>query len=220
MTRAAGLSVAAALLAFALFAHAQTAAQRAGYSAAELYNAANAYARAGNAGLAVLNYERAHLIDPRDPDIEANLRQVRQKAGLPASSPTRLERLAEDVDPSVLPWTGIFGLLILGMSLLARERQPQRRGQLLAAFVGVGLLAVTFGCAVTVWPTLHEAVVVGHSIPARVSPTLIEEPLFVISEADVVSVGAEHDGFSLVKTRAGRTGWAPSSNLAPIVPRR
>jgi len=32
-----------------------------------LYNLANAYARAGKPGLAVLNYERAKLLEPNDP---------------------------------------------------------------------------------------------------------------------------------------------------------
>ena len=47
-----------------------------GYSADGLYNLANSYARAGKPGLAVLNYERADLLKPNDPDIEANLRYV------------------------------------------------------------------------------------------------------------------------------------------------
>src|SRR3982074_279247 len=42
-----------------------------GYSAPALYNLANAYARAGKPGLAVLNYERAKLLDPSDPDVAA-----------------------------------------------------------------------------------------------------------------------------------------------------
>ena len=46
---------------------------QAGYSAATLYNYANAFARAGKPGFAVLNYERARLLDPSDPDIDANL---------------------------------------------------------------------------------------------------------------------------------------------------
>ena len=33
----------------------------------------NSYARAGKPGLAVLNYERAALLAPDDPDINANL---------------------------------------------------------------------------------------------------------------------------------------------------
>jgi len=192
-----------------------------GYSAALLYNTANAYARAGNTGLAVLNYERAKLLDPRDPDIEANLRQVREKAGLPMTPRTVPERLTQSIDPGILPWMGIAGLLLAGMSLIVREKQFRYSGRLiLSAAVGACMVAVTLGCAAAVWPTLHEAVVVGHAVPVRVSPTLIEEPLFTLPEADVVSVGAQHDGFSLVKTGAGRTGWAPTSNLALIVPQR
>ncbi len=52
----------------------------AGYSAAGLYNLANSYARAGKPGMAVLNYERARLLSPNDPDVEANLRFVRSSA--------------------------------------------------------------------------------------------------------------------------------------------
>ncbi len=44
------------------------------FSAASLYNLGNSYARAGKTGLAVLNYERASLLAPNDPDIQANLR--------------------------------------------------------------------------------------------------------------------------------------------------
>ena len=81
-------------------------------------------------------------------------------------------------------------------------------------------MGVTLGSALAVWPTLHEAVVVGHAIPVRVSPTLIEEPIFTLPEAEIVRVKGEHDGFTLIETGAGRTGWAPPANLALIVPRR
>src|ERR1700688_1343375 len=57
-----------------------------GYSAPALYNLANSFARAGKPGLAVLNYERARLLDPKDLDIEANLRHVREASGQPADS--------------------------------------------------------------------------------------------------------------------------------------
>jgi hypothetical protein len=192
-----------------------------GYSATALYNSANAYARAGKPGLAVLNYERAKLLDPNDPDIEANLNRTRQTASLPPESPTVLNRLIRRIPPDGVAWIGFVGLLIAGGSMLSRELLPKHRGRLLAAAVfGFCLLSVTLASAISVWPTLHQAVVVGHSVPARVSPTLIEETLFVLPEADIVSVSAEHDGFMLVKNRAGRTGWAPNSNLALIVPGR
>lgn len=192
----------------------------AGHSAAALYNLANAYARAGKPGLAVLNYERAKLLDPSDPDIEANLHRVRDSAGLRPRAVGSLDRLTQLASPATISWIGILGLLIAGLSLLAREANRAHRGKLLAAaLIGFGLIGVTAGSAVAVWPTLHEAVVVGHAVPVRVSPTLIEEPIFTLPEAETVGISGEHDGFMLIKTAAGRTGWAPGSNLALIVPK-
>ena len=191
------------------------------YSAAAVYNLANRYARAAKPGLAVLNYERAKLLDPSDPDIDANLRRVRDSAGLRPQPAGRLERLTQLASPAAISWIGVLGLLMAGLSMLARELARAHRGKLLAAaLVGFGLIGVTAGSAVAVWPTLHAAVVVGHAVPVRVSPTLIEEPIFTLPEAETVGINGEHDGFLLIKTAAGRTGWAPSSNLALIVPKR
>jgi len=193
----------------------------AGYSAAALYNLANAYARAGKPGLAVLNYERAKLLDPQDPDIDANLQRVRDASGLRPVSATGLERLARSANPTAVSWIGIVGLIVAGLGLLAREVTPAHRGKLLAAaLMGFCLVGITLGSALAVWPTLHEAVVVGHAVPVRVSPTLIEEPIFSLPEAEIVSVRGKHDSFMLIKTGAGRTGWAPQANLALIVPPR
>ena len=44
------------------------------------------------------------------------------------------------------------------------------------------------------------------------------DPLFVLPEAETVKMTAEHEGFVLVQTRAGRTGWAARASLAPVVP--
>lgn len=50
-----------------------------GVSAALLYNLGNTYYRAGNNGKAILNYERALMLDPNDDDIITNLNFVRSK---------------------------------------------------------------------------------------------------------------------------------------------
>jgi len=193
----------------------------AGYSAAALYNLGNAYARAGKPGLAVLNYERAKLLDPQDPDIDANLQRVRDTSGLRPVPATGLERLVGIANPTAVSWMGVFGLIVAGLCMLAREVTRAHRGKLLAAaLMGFCLVGVALGSALAVWPTLHEAVVVGHAVSVRVSPTLIEEPIFTLPEAEIVSVRGVHDGFMLIKTGAGRTGWAPQANLALIVPPR
>ena len=198
----------------------QPAEAQSGYSAAALYNRANAYARAGKPGFAVLNYERAKLLDPNDPDIETNLNHVRQAAGIPPESRTQFERMSGVAGPQRLAWLGVFGLLIAGIGVLRLRFYPRHRRKFaLAAFLGLSLLGVSIGYGVTLWPIVHEAVVITHTAPVRVSPAIIEETLFVLPEASVVSTGAEHDGFVLVRTAAGRAGWVPSTNLAPILPR-
>jgi hypothetical protein len=195
--------------------------QPAGYSAAALYNLANAYARTGKPGLAVLNYERARLLEPNDPDINANLRHVRQASGLPPESRSAFDRLTRIASPRIVAWIGVVGLLIAGLSALARVRYPRHRRLLfVAALVGVCLLGMTIADGVALWPVVHEGVVITHTAPVRVSPVTMEEPLFELSEATIVKMNAEHDGFVLVQTQAGRSGWVPSANLAPIVPKQ
>ena len=199
--------------------HAHPSPPQAGYSAAALYNLANSYARAGKPGFAVLNYERAKLLDPNDPDIEANLNHVLQTAGLPPESHTQFERIGGIIGQHMLAWLGVLGLLIGAIGVLKARFSPRhRRTFAAAAFLGLSLLGVSIGYGVTLWPVLHEAVVISHTAPVRVSPALIEETLFTLPEASIVSTGAEHDGFVLIRTAAGRAGWVPTTNLAPILP--
>ena len=191
-----------------------------GYSAAGLYNLGNSYARAGKPGMAVLNYERARLLAPNDPDIEANLRFVRASARLPAEHRNGFERSVAIASPTLLAWGGVLGVLVAGSSLIAGRWYPRFRWSRRAALgCGVILVALTVCNGVVLWPTLHEAVVIANSSPVRVSPVPMGDPLFVLPEAETVTVAAEHEGFFLVRTREGRMGWMAHANLAPIVPR-
>jgi hypothetical protein len=190
-----------------------------GYSAAGLYNAANAYARAGKPGMAVLNYERASLLAPNDPDIEANLRLVREPLRLPPEPRTTLARVLPRAGPAWLAWSGVTGLLIAGVSLLAGQIYPRHRWvRRAAAVIGVAMIGLTAANAMVLWPKLHEAVVIASNVAVRVSPAPMGDPLFVLTEAETVKMTAEHEGFVLIQTRAGRTGWAARASLAPIVP--
>jgi len=170
--------------------------------------------------MAVLNYERAALLAPNDPDIEANLRYVRESSRLPSESRNWFDRTFRLASPPLLAWIGVMGLLIAGGSLLAgRFHSRYRLMRFAATIVGIALAALTVGNGVLVWPKLHEAVVITGGTPVRVSPVPMGDPLFVLPEAETVRMTAEHEGFVLVQTRAGRTGWVSRSTLAPVVPR-
>jgi len=189
-----------------------------GYSAAALYNIANAYARSKKPGLAVLNYERARLLDPTDPDIDANLRHVQEAAGLSAETHSRFDRAATRITPQQAAWLGLAGLLIAGAGLLAHRLYPRHRLKwLVTSVLGLCLCGLTTASAISLWPLLHAGIVVTHDAPVRVSPVSIEEPLFTLPEATRVRMSTEHDGYILIQTPGGRTGWVPSSSIAPIV---
>jgi hypothetical protein len=191
-----------------------------GYSAAGLYNLANSYARAGKPGMAILNYERASLLAPEDPDIQANLRFVRASAHLPAETPDTLDRVASIASPFWMSWFGLLGLLIVGASVLVGQLSSRHRlARGAATLLGVTMVALTLCSALTLASRLHRGVVIAAATPVRVSPVPMGDPLFSLPEGEKVKITAEHDGFALIETRAGRAGWISDSNLAPIVPR-
>jgi hypothetical protein len=188
------------------------------YSADNLYNLANAYARAGKPGLAVLNYERAALLAPGDPDIRANLDYVRATAQVPTDPPTRFTRFAQAENPTAAAWLGVVGLALLGTSLLA-SKATQRFRALWAttALLGAFQIALAISNALLIKPRMHEAVVLINQAPARVSPVLMGDTAFVLREAETVTMTAQHEDFVLIRTRAGRTGWVARANVAAVI---
>jgi hypothetical protein len=191
-----------------------------GYSAAGLYNLANSYARAGKPGMAILNYERASLLAPGDPDIQANLRYVRAAAHLPAETPDILDRVARIASPFWMSWLGVLGLVIMGAgAVIAQLSSRHRFARGAATLLGATMVGLTLCSALALGSRLHEGVVIAAATPVRVSPVPMGDPLFSLPEGEKVKITAEHEGFALIETRAGRAGWISHSNLAPLVPR-
>jgi hypothetical protein len=189
------------------------------YSADGLYNQANAYARAGKPGLAVLSYERAALLAPADPDIIANLAYVRASAHVPVKPLSRFARLAEAASPTVAAWLGVLGIALVGVGLVA--------GRVAARFLwipgggvllGVALMVLAAANAMLLWPRLHEAVILIDQAPARVSPAPMADTAFVLREAESVTMTAEHEDFILIRSGGGLTGWVSRANLGAVLP--
>jgi hypothetical protein len=190
------------------------------YSAAALFNQANAYARDGKPGLAILNYERAQLLAPNDADIAANLHFVRAKAGLADAPENWFTRGLTWASPNMLAWLGSFGLVLAGMSMIFVRLIPRRRLTFRwLTFAGALLVATAIGGAITIWPRVNESVVIAREAPARTSPVSVAEPVFKLREGETVTVRAEHQDFVLVQTSAGRSGWVARAELSRVVPR-
>ncbi len=205
--------------AFAQAVQAAQTAQATAYSADELYNLANSYARAGKPGLAVLNYERAALLAPNNADIRANLDSVRASAHVPIQPRSRWARIAATVSPAWAAWMGVLGIALAGAGLVAgRATSRFRLARVCGILAGGALVALTVSNAMLQWPRMHEAVILVNQTPARVSPVPMGDAAFVLPEAETVTVTAEHEDFILVRTRGGRSGWVARANLGAVVP--
>jgi hypothetical protein len=189
------------------------------YSADGLYNLANSYARAGRPGLAVLNYERAALLTPGDPDINANLEFVRASAHVPSESHTRFDRFTRAVNPAQAAWLGLLGIALIGAGFLARKRTTRfRSARVGVVLLGVALVALTVSNAMLLWPRMRAAVILVNQTPARVTPVPMGDTAFVLPEAETVTMTAEHEDFVLIRTRGGLSGWVARANLGAVVP--
>jgi tetratricopeptide (TPR) repeat protein len=186
------------------------------YSAAALYNLGNSYARQGKPALAVLNYERARVLAPRDPDIRANLRQLRASTGL-APEPTSFGDHLRWFSPNAAYWIGCAGLLTAGVGwLLLSFRRSHPVAARAAVGFGLLLMAFTVNDALALARLKREAVVL-QSTAAGASPISGGEPLFTVPQATVVQQQDEHAGFSLIRDPQGRVGWVPRTQLLPII---
>jgi hypothetical protein len=190
-----------------------------GWSAPLLYDLGNAYAEQGRVGPAVLSYERARVLAPRDADIAANLAYVRARAGLPTPPSPWYRIVASYLSPAAWTWLTVVALWMGMASLLSVRRWHKRR------LVPVGILALLVGvvgvAAVGVSDqNLRRAVVVENkSAPVRISPFDSAASERSLSEGEVVAVFGRHGDFVHVRDGRGRTGWIKSTTVQTIVPR-
>jgi hypothetical protein len=213
--------VAFVLTTFLATPHAHAEPAQSAYSAAGLYNIGNAYARQGKPGMAVLNYERANLLGPTDADIDANLDYVRTVAHLPAPPRSKFDRAVRIASPLIMSWVGVLGLMMIGVNALAAQFSSRFRWLRRAATgVGMSMMCLTLCNGIALWPILHEGVVIAGATPVRVAPVPMGDSLFQLPEAESVKITAEHEGFLLIETAAGRKGWVSRANVASVIPRR
>jgi tetratricopeptide (TPR) repeat protein len=189
------------------------------YSADSLYNLGNSYARSGQLGLAVLNYERAALLTPGDADIRANLEYVRARANVASKPRSGFELIAQGVNPTWAAWLGVIGIGLIGAAALAQRVTPQLRWvNACGLALGVALVALSVSNAMLLWPRLHDAVVLVNKTPARVSPVPMGDTAFVLPEAETVAIAAVYCNFVLVRTADGDSGWVARANLGVVAP--
>jgi len=194
----------------------ETVATKQGFSAPLLFNLANAYFRDGKIGRAILNYERALVLTPKDADIEANLRLARKASGLFIPDPAWWQRATRLLSMDGWAWLagGSLALSCVGgiMGLLSKRR-PWR-------FVMV-LSLVVFSAATTClgvrWGDFNRAVVLAPETPVRIGPFDTAKSSSALMAGEVVEIQNRHENYFFIRNPDGKSGWVSNQQVERVL---
>lgn len=147
------------------------------------YNLGNAYYRQGDLGLAILNYQRAYSLSPRDPDIRANLAAAREQVagamdvGTPTAPVTMLAGLTApwlSLDQAALVALALWlaaGFLFLARRLSEKPR-PQAITRYMLAFLLLllALVGASLGSRIYLEKALPSGVIVAPEVTLSNGP--------------------------------------------------
>ena len=193
------------------------------------YNLGNSYYKAGDIAKAILNYERALLLQPGDGDIRANLEIARSKT-IDKVDPvpeiffvswTKSLINSMSVDSWAVCGVVCFILLIVSLYFFIFSKQVVLKK---AGFIsGIVFLVVTILANVFASQqkdglmNRNSAIVMNPSVTVRSTPSESGTSLFILHEGHKVDVkdGSMKD-WKEIRLEDGKVGWVPASAIEII----
>lgn len=195
-----------------------------GPRAAVLQNLGSARFREGKFGEAILAFERGLLLEPGDPDLQANLKLARDEvAAFPIEESSQWKRFLEW--PTRRQWSqlAMVAAILVPLSVVVwRLHWKRGSGSGWMVLAGGGISAVLMVFALyALKMTEGEAakgIVVGKDVPLRISPFAKADTRGTLGEGRVVWLGREVDGYHWVTADGGSEGWVADGEVEAIVP--
>jgi tetratricopeptide (TPR) repeat protein len=190
-----------------------------GYTPALLYNLANSYVHQGEIGKAILNYERALLLKPNDPDILGNLRLVRKNSGLFTGEQSFSQRffdLLQIHQWAILALVGLFGLTALQVTNYLRSlSRPLYR-----TIFTLCLLTILCGASGSAYLLKNSfpAVVIKEDSKLLISPFSGAASVGAVKQGRLVRPEKEYEDFVYLQDETGRKGWLSRNAVDYITP--
>lgn len=193
-----------------------------GVSPSLLYNMGNCYYQLGEFPRALVCYERAIRLAPRDSDIQENLNLTRRKLLLGEKyrieSPTDLIVWARDVlriDEWILGAAIGFAFLLISLSLRPRFRHGWQLTAGLGALLLAGALTAALAQGVALYSG-HEAVVVRRNAPVYALPSETAATVQSrLKEGREVHVEEKRLGWVRIRS-GGDEGWIHEDDILPL----
>jgi len=201
----------------------------AGFSAEELYyNLGNAYYRVGDYKAAILNYERAKLLDPDNEDIETNLEFSQRYVQDKIETVPRFflmdwlddfNNLFSEKGWAVLSIITFIGCLLLVISFLFTKSFSIKKLSFYFSVIVLFISLVSFynSYRQNYKATHHNtAIVFSPAVTVKSSPHEGGTDLFIIHEGLKVTITDSAEGWKEIKLSDGKVGWLPGESIVQI----
>lgn len=193
------------------------------------YNLGNSYYKVDDIAKAILNYERALLLDPGNDDIRANLEVARSKT---------IDKVTPIPDIFFVAWTkslisclgvdawakwGIAFFLLLLVSLALFFFTKQTMWKKMGFIVGCVCVVLTVVCNIfasqqkTTLTERNKAIILSPSVTIRSTPSESGTSLFVLHEGCKVQIkdNSMRD-WKEISLEDGKVGWVPAASIEII----
>ncbi len=188
------------------------------------YNLGNAWFRLNRLGRAILAYERARVMMPRDADLNYNLAHARDRVVDAIPAPRDFFSTAffwlPSVSPGELFWCFAVLNLLLWTALLIRLFH--RSEWLFYLLLLVLCLWLVTGISLGMkWVRVHDdhrAVILEKEVPVLAGPDKGDTVLFKLHEGAIVEEERSEGGWRLIRLPDKKRGWLPGTSLELISP--
>ncbi|WP_300701357.1 tetratricopeptide repeat protein [Bacteroides sp.] len=200
-----------------------------GEAAEVYYNLGNSYYKAGDIAKAILNYERALLLQPGNADVRANLEIARSKTidkVVPVPEIFFVSWIKSLINSmSIDAWAKlgvVFFILLLGALYLfffSKQIVWKKTG-----FIG-GLVLLAFVILTNVFASQqknelidrNDAIVLSPSVTVRSTPSDSGTSLFILHEGHKVEIKDNSmREWKEIRLEDGKVGWVPASAIEMI----
>jgi tetratricopeptide (TPR) repeat protein len=189
-------------------------------SAALLFNLGNAWFKAGQTGKAILSYRRALELAPRDPDIQANLRFVRETVPGPRTTLDQRSRFLKLLTPNELTLLTSIALWLWFGLMIWQTIKPGARELLGRPLFFSGLIA----CGLLVWLVVEvqseytgsPAVVTASEAAVRYGPLDESQVFFNLKDGAEVRIRSSQPGWLEIEDASHRKGWLKTESVTQI----
>jgi len=188
------------------------------------YNLGNCHLKKGELGKAILSYERAKRIIPRDRDLQANYKYARSLIKGEALKPARIwiVRLKESffdqftVDGITIILSFLYILLVLFIISAIILKISKAKAGIIAAVLGILLIVSVLALSERIFSLKRQAVVIQDKIEVRFEPFDKATVYFTLYEGEKVLVISSKDSWLKVKRADKKAGWVKSLGLEKI----